>query len=59
MISKIEPPIMSSPFILSTACGPGIVSEQIKLLHSEAKILAADIAPAMIEQVQQAINTNS
>jgi len=50
---------MSSPFILSTACGPGIVSEQIKLLHSEAKILAADIAPAMIEQVQQAINTNS
>jgi ubiquinone/menaquinone biosynthesis C-methylase UbiE len=59
MIAKIDPPITSSWYILNNACGPGIVSEQIKLLHPDARILAVDIAPGIIEQAQQAINTNS
>jgi ubiquinone/menaquinone biosynthesis C-methylase UbiE len=33
-------------------------SEQIKLLYTDAKILATDLAPGMIEEVQNAIKTN-
>lgn len=58
MVSTIFPPITSSSYILDNACGPGIVSEQIKLLHADARILAADIAPGMIEEVQQSMKTN-
>ena len=55
LISGIIPPITNTPYILDNACGPGIVSEQIKLLHPDAKILAADIAPGMIDEVKHAI----
>jgi ubiquinone/menaquinone biosynthesis C-methylase UbiE len=58
MISNIEPPITCSSYILDNACGPGIVSEQIKLLYPDAKILATDLAPGMIKEVQNAIKTN-
>lgn len=58
VISNIDPPVTGSSYILDNACGPGIVSEQIKLLYPDAKILATDIAPGMIEEVQQAIKAN-
>ena len=58
MISHVNPPITGSSYILDNACGPGIVSEQIKLLYPEAKILATDLAPGKIEEVQSAIKTN-
>ena len=51
----ISPPITTSSFVLDNACGPGIVTEQIKLLYPDAKILASDIAPVMIEQVKERI----
>jgi len=57
MLSNISPPITSSSYVLDNACGPGIVSEQIKLLHPDAKILATDIAPTMIEELQRAIKS--
>lgn len=56
-ISTIFPPITSSSYILDNACGPGIVSEQVKLLHPNAKIMATDLAPSMIEQIRQRIET--
>jgi ubiquinone/menaquinone biosynthesis C-methylase UbiE len=58
MILTVDPPITSSSYILDNSCGPGIVSEQIKLLHPDTKIMAADLAPEMIDQVQQAIKAN-
>jgi ubiquinone/menaquinone biosynthesis C-methylase UbiE len=58
MILTIDPPITRSSYILDNACGPGIVSEKIKLMHLDAKIMAADIAPRMNDQVQQAIKAN-
>ncbi|KAJ9663103.1 hypothetical protein H2201_005774 [Coniosporium apollinis] len=55
MLSTISPPIISSSYILDNACGPGMVTEQVKLLHPDARIMATDLAPAMLEQVQQRI----
>src|SRR5688572_8729460 len=42
MISSVSPPIDSSSYILDNACGPGIITEQVKLLHPDAKIMATD-----------------
>jgi tRNA G37 N-methylase Trm5 len=36
----------------------GTVSEQVKLLHPHTTILATDIAPGMINEIQQIIKTN-
>jgi ubiquinone/menaquinone biosynthesis C-methylase UbiE len=36
----------------------GTVGEQVKLLHPHATILATDIAPGMIDEIQQTIKTN-
>ncbi|KAE9367870.1 S-adenosyl-L-methionine-dependent methyltransferase, partial [Stipitochalara longipes BDJ] len=58
LISDISPPITPTSYILDNACGPGIVSEQIKLLHPDARILAADVAPGMINEVKHAVATN-
>jgi ubiquinone/menaquinone biosynthesis C-methylase UbiE len=58
MVANINPPITRSSYILDNACGPGIVSKQIKLLHPHAKILAADKAPGMVNEVQKAIKIN-
>ncbi len=58
IIQDVKPPITGSSYILDNACGPGIVSEQIKLLYPDAKILATDLAPGMIDEVQNAIKTN-
>ena len=44
MIATVSPPITSSSYILDNACGPGIVSEQVKLVHPDAKIIATDLA---------------
>jgi ubiquinone/menaquinone biosynthesis C-methylase UbiE len=34
------------------------VTEQVKLLHPETRILAADLSPSMIEEVKKNINAN-
>jgi ubiquinone/menaquinone biosynthesis C-methylase UbiE len=57
MVSTISPPLTSSSYILDNACGPGIVSEQVKHLHPNAKIMATDLSPAMIEKVQLRIKS--
>ena len=58
LISTLTPPITNTSYILDNACGPGIVSEQIKLLHPDARILATDIAPGMIDEVKHVITKN-
>ncbi|KAG4411288.1 hypothetical protein IFR04_015576 [Cadophora malorum] len=50
-----SPPIMDSSYILDNACGPGIVTEQIKVQHPNVRIMASDLSPAMIEEVTQRI----
>ncbi|KAI9731228.1 MAG: hypothetical protein M1834_005421 [Cirrosporium novae-zelandiae] len=57
MISTITPPITSSSHVLDNACGPGIVSEQVKLVHRDTKIMATDLSSAMIEEVQQRVKS--
>jgi ubiquinone/menaquinone biosynthesis C-methylase UbiE len=59
IVASINPPITNSSYILDNACGPGIVSEQIKLLHPEANIMATDLSPAMIEEVKDLIKTEN
>tara|TARA_R110002060_G_scaffold34392_5_gene45262 strand:+ start:114 stop:428 length:315 start_codon:yes stop_codon:yes gene_type:complete len=46
---------MDSSYILDNACGPGIVTEQIKVQHPNVRIMASDLSPAMIEEVTQRI----
>lgn len=58
MVSKLSVPITSSSYILDNACGPGIVSEQIKLKYPEARIMATDLSPGMIESVREKIKEN-
>ncbi|TVY15090.1 Glandicoline B O-methyltransferase roqN [Lachnellula arida] len=53
MVRIKSPSITSSSYVLDNACGPGIVTEQVKLLHPETKILATDLSPSMIEEVQK------
>ncbi|MCJ1377327.1 hypothetical protein MMC17_000421 [Xylographa soralifera] len=55
IVSTISPPITSSSYILDNACGTGIVSEQIKLRHLDARIMAADLSPAMVEETKRRI----
>ncbi|KAH7348701.1 S-adenosyl-L-methionine-dependent methyltransferase [Rhexocercosporidium sp. MPI-PUGE-AT-0058] len=57
MVSAPSPPITQASYILDNACGPGIVSEQIKIQHPNARILATDISPSMVEEVTQRIST--
>lgn len=47
--------ITSSSYVLDNACGPGIVSEQVKLLEPSAKILATDFALPMLEEMKKRI----
>lgn len=55
MLHNLNPPIDSSSYILDNACGPGIVSEQIKLVYPDAKIMATDLSSSMIEEAQNTI----
>lgn len=55
MVDSVYPPITSSSNILDSSCGPGIVSEQIKLKYPDARITATDFTPTMIEEVQHRI----
>lgn len=57
MLHNLNPPITSSSYILDNACGPGIVSEQIKRIHPDAKIMATDWSPSMVEETQNRIKT--
>ncbi|KAK0122030.1 hypothetical protein ONS95_010295 [Cadophora gregata] len=57
MVLSISPPITDASYILDNACGPGIVSEKIKVRHPNARIMAADLSPAMIEEVTHRITT--
>jgi SAM-dependent methyltransferase len=57
MIS-FSPPIDASSYILDNACGPGIVTSEIKSRHPPARIMAADLAPAMTEEVQTSVQMN-
>jgi ubiquinone/menaquinone biosynthesis C-methylase UbiE len=59
MVASINPPITNSSYILDNACGPGIVSERIGLLHPEANIMATDLSPAVIEEVKDLIKTEN
>ncbi|TVY92212.1 Methyltransferase [Lachnellula willkommii] len=58
MVRIKSPPITSSSYVLDNACGPGIVTEQVKLLHPETKILATDLSPSMIEELQKRIEND-
>lgn len=57
MLTFINPPITASSYILDNACGPGIVSAEIKVLHPDARIMATDFSPAMIDEVQARIKS--
>ncbi|KAF2097662.1 S-adenosyl-L-methionine-dependent methyltransferase [Rhizodiscina lignyota] len=46
-------PITSSSYILDSACGPGIVTQEIKRLYPDARILASDLSPAMLADVER------
>lgn len=56
---SINPHITPASYILDNACGPGIVSAEIKALHPDAKIMAADLSPAMIAEVQARIKSEA
>jgi 16S rRNA G1207 methylase RsmC len=58
MISNAKSPITSTSYILDNACGLGTVSKQFKLLHPHATILVTDIAPGVVDEIQQTIKTN-
>jgi ubiquinone/menaquinone biosynthesis C-methylase UbiE len=57
MLHNLDPPITSSSYILDNACGPGIVSEQIKLVYPDAKIMATDWSSSMVEETRSRIKT--
>ncbi|KAF2503040.1 S-adenosyl-L-methionine-dependent methyltransferase [Lophium mytilinum] len=48
-------PITPASSILDNACGPGVVTSLIKSRHPAARITAADLAPAMLEEVDAQI----
>ncbi|ORY04457.1 S-adenosyl-L-methionine-dependent methyltransferase [Clohesyomyces aquaticus] len=51
----LAPPISAKSAVLDNACGPGIITSEIKKQsHSaDARICAVDISPAMIEKVRE------
>jgi len=57
MVRIDSPPISPTSYVLDNACGPGIVTEQVKLLQPQTKILAGDVSPAMVEDVKQKIES--
>lgn len=59
MLSSLTPPITPSSYILDNTCGPGIVSAEVKALHPDAKIMATDLSPAMIAEVQVRITSEA
>lgn len=58
ILSKSIPQITSTSHILDSACGPGIVTQEIRRLHSDVKITAADLNPDMISEIQRHIQAN-
>jgi ubiquinone/menaquinone biosynthesis C-methylase UbiE len=54
ILSLITPhaPITPTSHILDNACGPGIVTAEIKTRYPDAKIMATDLSPGMIAEVQ-------
>ncbi|KAF4617030.1 hypothetical protein G7Y89_g15119 [Cudoniella acicularis] len=58
MVSIISPTITPDSYILDNACGPGIVTEQIKLLHPDTKIMATDLSLDMIHETKVRMKTN-
>ena len=55
IVLSTSPPITDSSYILDNACGPAIVTEQIKVQNPNVRIMASDLSPAMIEEVTQRI----
>lgn len=53
MLSTISPAITPTSYVLDNACGPGIVTEQIKLQHSDVEIMAADHSEGMIDETKR------
>lgn len=51
MLNSASPPLTSSSYILDNACGPGIVTAEIKARYPSAKVMAADLNPGMIEEL--------
>ncbi len=59
MLLRLSPPITESSYILDNACGSGIVTEEVKLQHSGARIMATDLSSEMINEVKQRIQAGS
>ena len=49
---KVTPPITSSSYILDSACGTGVQTEEIKKRVPDARIMATDVAPGMARKVE-------
>jgi trans-aconitate methyltransferase len=52
-VSEILPPITANSYILDNACGPGVVTREIKHLYPHAHIVAAEGSPAMLARVRE------
>lgn len=52
---EISPPITADSYILDNACGPGVVTGEIKALYPDVHIVAADSSPATLARVRELI----
>ncbi|KAF2817228.1 S-adenosyl-L-methionine-dependent methyltransferase [Mytilinidion resinicola] len=52
------PPITPASYVLDNACGPGVVTSLLKSRHPAARVMAADLAPAMLDEVDAQIQQN-
>jgi hypothetical protein len=55
VIAEISPPITADFYILDNVCGSEVVTKEIKSLHPDAYIFAADNAPAMVGCIRELV----
>ncbi|KAL3423371.1 methyltransferase type 11 [Phlyctema vagabunda] len=53
IISSITPPITAESYVLDNASGTGVVTGCIRAVQPKARIVAADLAPAVLEILNQ------
>jgi ubiquinone/menaquinone biosynthesis C-methylase UbiE len=58
MLSTVNPPITPASYILDNAYGRSTVTTEIKSRHPAAHIMAMDLSPAMIAEVQESVQRN-
>ncbi|RDW88604.1 hypothetical protein BP6252_00636 [Coleophoma cylindrospora] len=58
ILGSLTPPITPDSYILDNACGTGIVTTLIKAQFPSAHILAADLAPGILEVAKAKIQQN-